>query len=126
MDLSVLLCTYLRLLYDGSWKCMTSRFSGQPSDRCGQLDCPPCQRFCVLKACKRNRSLQQTVFITYYCSTGHLFKNHRNYSVLNMSSVDHYFVSYFLSSLSSDLLVSNEYVCQRRLFLTPQFCTLFF
>ena len=47
-------------------------------------------------------SLQQAVFVTYYCSTGHLFKNYCNYSVLNMFSVDHYFVSYFLSSLSSD------------------------
>ena len=36
--------------------------------------------------------------------------------MLNMSSVDYYFVSFF-SLLVSDWLVSNEYVCQHRLFL---------
>ena len=41
--------------------------------------------------------------------------------MLNMSSVDYYFVSFF-SLLVSDWLVSNEYITQT--FLPPQFCTL--
>jgi len=51
---------------------VTSRFSGQPSDRCGQLIVRRVNASSVfLKLANGIVSLQQAVFVTYYCSAGH-------------------------------------------------------